>query len=292
MYLWDGISEFVAVAETESFTLASQRLNISIAHVSRQIAALENRLGTKLFYRTTRKVSLTEEGTIYYRHCRQLQTGLEEAERAISNLKDSPQGLVKLTAPVAYGEKFIMPLLNDFMVQYPSIEFSVDLTNRTLDLIEGGYDLAIRLGKLADSSLMAKPLSSRTHYVAASPSYVEKYGQPHTLSELSQHNCLIGNHNYWRFVENGRERNIKVRGNLNCNSGYALRDAALKGIGIVQLPDYYIEEDIQAGRLLSFLDSHREAKEGIWALYPQNRHLSAKVRVLVDYLAENLIEQN
>lgn len=104
MYLWDGISEFVAVAEAESFTLAAQRLNISTAHVSRQVSTLENRLGTKLFYRTTRKVSLTEEGTIYYRHCRQLQTGLEEAERAISNLKDSPQGLVKLTAPVAYGE--------------------------------------------------------------------------------------------------------------------------------------------------------------------------------------------
>lgn len=126
MYLWDGISEFVAVAEAENFTLAAQRLNVSTAHVSRQIGALENRLGTKLFYRTTRKVSLTEEGTIYYRHCRQLQTGLEEAERAITDLKDSPQGLVKLTAPVAYGEKFIMPLLNDFMVQYPSVECNVD----------------------------------------------------------------------------------------------------------------------------------------------------------------------
>lgn len=292
MHLWDGISEFIAVAEAESFTLAAQRLTISTAHVSRQVSALENRLGTKLFYRTTRKVSLTEEGAIYYRHCRQLQTSLEEAERAISNLKDSPQGLVKLTAPVAYGEKYIMPLLNDFMVQYPSVEFSVELTNRTLDLVEGGYDLAIRLGKLADSSLMAKPLSSRTHFVCASPAYIEKYGEPHSLSELNQHNCLIGNHHYWRFMENGRERNIKVKGKLHCNSGYALRDAALKGIGIVQLPDYYIEEDIQAGHLVSLLDSYSEAKEGIWALYPHNRHLSPKIRVLVDYLALKLAQQD
>ncbi|MCE9684786.1 LysR family transcriptional regulator [Shewanella sp. AS16] len=292
MYLWEGISEFVAVAENESFTLAARHLDISTAHVSRQVAALENRLGTKLFYRTTRKVSLTEEGGLYYRHCRQLQTGLEEAERAITSLSGTPQGLVKLTAPVAYGEKYIMPLLSDFMVRYPSIELSVDLTNRTVDLVEAGYDLAIRLGKLADSSLVAKPLSARTHYVCAAPAYLATYGEPHSLSELGRHNCLIGNHNYWRFIDAGKERNIKVRGRLACNSGYALRDAAIKAIGLVQLPDYYVDADLQAGRLVSVLNGYREAREGIWALYPQNRHLSPKVRLLVDFLAQRLAEQD
>jgi len=288
MFLWEGVSEFVSVAQTSSFTGASKILGISTAQVSRQVSALENRLNTKLFYRTTRKVSLTEEGSVYYRHCRQVMAGLEDAERAISNLRNAPQGLVKLTAPVTYGEKYIMPLVIDFMAQYPEVEVNVVLSNQTVDLVEGGYDLAIRLGKLGDSSMMAKRLTSRTQYVCASPKYLEQFGIPHSLSELKQHNCLVGNTDHWRFIESGKEKSIRVSGSLTCNSGYGLRDAAIKGIGLIKLPDYYISEDLKSGDLVSILENYQEPEEGIWALYPQNRHLSPKVRLLVDYLAEQL----
>jgi len=288
MFLWEGVSEFVSVAQTSSFTSASKILGISTAQVSRQVSALENRLNTKLFYRTTRKVSLTEEGSVYYRHCRQVMAGLEDAERAISNLRNAPQGLVKLTAPVTYGEKYIMPLVIDFMTQYPEVEVNVVLSNQTVDLVEGGYDLAIRLGKLGDSSMMAKRLTSRTQYVCASPKYLEQFGIPHSLSELKQHNCLVGNTDHWRFIESGKEKSIRVSGSLTCNSGYGLRDAAIKGIGLIKLPDYYISEDLKSGDLVSILENYQEPEEGIWALYPQNRHLSPKVRLLVDCLAEQL----
>ncbi len=285
---WEGICEFVHVAETESFTRAAKKLAISTAQVSRQISALEKRLNIKLFYRTTRKVSLTQEGQIFYQHCRSVLDGLEDAERAITNLQSKPQGRVKLTAPVTYGEQQILPLINDFVQQYTDVEVFASLGNQQVDLVEEGYDLAIRLGKLSDSTLMARKLATRTNFVCASPGYLEKYGVPHSLSELGQHNCLLGTLDYWRFKESGREKNVRVTGNLRYNSGFALVDAALKSLGIVQLPDYYVQEHLKSGALVSVLNNYREAEEGIWAVYPHNRHLSPKVRLLVDYLAEHL----
>lgn len=288
MFIWEGVSEFVAVAEMESFTGAAKRLGISTAQVSRQISALETRLSTKLFYRTTRKVSVTEAGQIYYQHCRQVLDGLEEAERTITNLQLAPRGKLRLTAPVTYGEKTIAPLVNDFVLRYPELEVQMRLTNQKLDLVAEGYDLAVRLGKLEDSSMMARRLASRTQYVCASPDYLSTYGVPHTLSELELHNCLQGNLDYWRFQDQGKARNIRVKGNIRCNSGWALLDAALKGIGIVQLPDYYVQPSLESGQLISLLEHYQEPDDGIWALYPHNRHLSPKVRMLLDFLSEAL----
>ena len=288
MFNWEGVSEFVAVAETESFTKAAARLGISTAQVSRQVSALETRLAAKLFHRTTRKVSVTEVGRVYYQHCRQVLDGLDEAERAITNLQTTPRGLLKITAPVTYGEGTIAPLINDFLTQYPELEVQMNLTNLKVDLVDQGYDLAIRLGQLEDSSMMAKRLGSRTQYVCASPSYVSTYGLPHTLSELDQHNCLIGTLDYWRFQEKGKARNVRIKGNLSCNSGHALVDAAIKGLGIIQLPDYYVNPFIASGELVSLLENNRQADEGIWALYPHNRHLSPKVRMLLDFLGDEL----
>ena len=288
MFNWEGVSEFVAVAETESFTKAAARLGISTAQVSRQVSALETRLAAKLFHRTTRKVSVTEVGRVYYQHCRQVLDGLDEAERAITNLQTTPRGLLKITAPVTYGEGTIAPLINDFLTQYPELEVQMNLTNLKVDLVDQGYDLAIRLGQLEDSSMMAKRLGSRTQYVCASPSYVSTYGLPHTLSELEQHNCLIGTLDYWRFQEKGKARNVRIKGNLSCNSGHALVDAAIKGLGIIQLPDYYVNPLIASGELVSLLENNRQADEGIWALYPHNRHLSPKVRMLLDFLGDKL----
>lgn len=285
---WEGVSEFVAVAETESFTQAGRRLGISTAQVSRQVRNLEDRLASKLLYRTTRKVSLTEAGSLYYQHCRAVLDGLDEAERAITNLQGTPRGRIKLTAPVTYGEDIIAPLVNEFVARYPALTVSLHLTNQTVDLIDGGYDLAIRLGKLQDSTLIARKLATRTLHVCGSASYIRTHGRPHSLSELEQHNCLQGSNDFWRFREQGRERTIRVRGNLHCNSGKGLVDAALKGIGLVQLPDYYVQPYLDDGSLISMLENVREPEEGIWALYPQNRHLSQKVRMLVDHLAANI----
>ena len=289
---WDGISEFVYVAEYESFTRAAKELGISTAQVSRQISALEKRLNIKLLYRTTRKVTLTEEGRVFYQHCRSVLDGLDAAEQAVSNLQSKPQGRIKLTAPVTYGEQQLLPLVNDFMVQYSDIEVTAFLSNQKIDLVDGGYDLAIRIGKLSDSTMMAKKLSRRTNFVCAAPTYLEKYGTPHALSELSQHNCLLGTRDYWHFIENGKnadkEKNLRVSGTVQYNSGHSLVDAALKGLGIVQLPDYYVQKYLASGELVSLLDNYREPEESIWAIYPHNRHLSPKIRLLVDYLAERL----
>lgn len=288
MFIWAGVSEFVAVAETENFTAAAKKLGISTAQVSRQVSALEARLSTKLFYRTTRKVSTTEAGQIYYQHCRQVLDSLEEAERTMTNLQLVPRGQLRLTAPVTFGEKIIAPLVNDFVLRYPELEIQLNLTNQKLDLVAGGYDLAVRLGKLEDSSMMAKRLSSRTLYVCASPEYLSTYGAPHSLAELEQHNCLQGNLDYWRFQEKGKPHNIRIKGNIKCDSGWALLDAAQKGIGIVQLPDYYVQPFLASGQLVSLLEHYQGADDGIWGIYPHNRHMSPKVRMLLDYLSESL----
>lgn len=285
---WEGISEFVNVAETKSFTQASKKLSISIAQVSRQVNTLENRLNIKLFNRTTRKVALTEEGQVFYQHCRGVLDGLDAAERAVTNLQSKPQGMIKLTAPVTYGEQQILPLINNFMMQYKEIEVSAYLSNQQIDLVDEGFDLAIRLGKLSDSSMMAKKLAQRTSYVCASPAYLKKYGTPHSLSELDKHSCLLGTRDYWHFNNNGKEKNIRVTGKLRCNSGFGLVDAALKGLGIIQLPDYYIKEHLSKGSLITVLDNYKVPDEGIWAIYPQNRHLSPKIRLMVDFLLTHL----
>ncbi|MCC5452035.1 LysR family transcriptional regulator [Rheinheimera sp. UJ51] len=288
MKQWIGISEFVAVAEQHSFTKAAKQLGISVAQVSRNIAELEASLAIKLLYRSTRSVSLTEEGLLYLQHCRHLVASLDEANRTLANLKATPRGQIKLTAPVFYGETRIAPLLHDFMLRYPDTELDLQLSNNKLDLVQGGYDLAIRLGTLESSSLIARKLASRTQYVVAAPAYLAQHGTPTSLTALAQHQCLTGTVANWRFMQQGKIVQFKPQGRIVCNSGVALRDAALKGLGLVQLPDYYVSDNLQQGELVAVLSELRQPDEGIWAIYPQNRHLSAKVRVLVDYLASKL----
>ncbi|MGF1865502.1 LysR substrate-binding domain-containing protein [Enterovibrio norvegicus] len=285
---WQGVSEFVAVAETASFTKAAQRLGTSTAHVSRQVSLLEDRLDTRLLFRTTRRVSLTDEGDTYFQHCRLLLDGLREAESALTQLKESPRGQIKLTAPVTYGEQMIMPIILDFMIQYPDVEIDVDLTNNQLDLIDSGCDFAIRLGRLANSSLVCKRLATRKLIVCGSPTYLATNGTPHTLSELGQHNCLRGQHDYWRFREDGRERNIRISGSLRCNSGIALLDAAKQGSGLIQLPDYYLQTSLDEGSVVRVLNNYQDLEEGIWALFPHRRLQPLRVKMLVAFLTDAL----
>ncbi|UPQ87338.1 LysR family transcriptional regulator [Vibrio sinaloensis] len=285
---WDGITEFVAVVETQSFTAASEKLSTSVANISRRINALEKKLAVKLFVRTTRKVSVTEAGATYYQHCKPLVEGLMLAELAVTQLQATPTGRIKMTAPVTFGEQILAPLMHEFLLQYPHIELDLFLSNQRLDLVQEGYDLAIRLGKLEDSTMMARKLLDRHVFACASREYLEHHGEPHTLSELKQHQCLRGSNSYWRFEQDGAERLIHVEGRIQCNSGYALVDAALKGLGIVQLPDYYVQPYLATGELVEVLTSYRGNQEGIWALYPQNRMLTSKVRTLIDYLSTAL----
>lgn len=300
MAKWEGVTEFVAIVETGSFTEAAKRVGISTAQVSRQVSQLEQRLNSKLLYRTTRKVSVTEAGQVYYQHCRQVLEGLAEAERALTQLQTSPKGKLKITAPITYGENIIAPLLNDFALRYPELEIQLLLSNQRFDLVDQGIDLAIRIGRLENSSMIAKQLAVRSLYTCAAPAYLSQHGEPHTLSELSRHNCLLGTLDYWRFQDasvqpphaqkqdKAKERNLRVSGSLRYNSGTALLDAVLKGIGIVQLPDFYVRTYLEQGLLVELLTQYQPQDEVIWALYPHNRQLSPKVRLLVDCLLTQL----
>lgn len=291
MSRWSGVDEFVSVAELGQFNGAAKKLGVSTSHVSRQIARLEERLQTRLFYRSTRRVTLTEAGQTFLQHCQRLQDARDEAMQAVSDLSSEPKGLLRMTCSVAYGEDFIMPLVNDFMCQYPQLRIEMNLTNQTLDLLHGQFDLAIRLGRLQDSRLVATRLAPRRMYLCAAPAYLERHGAPHSLSELPRHNCLIGSSDTWNFAEAGREIPVRVQGTWRCNSGRVVLDAALRGFGLCQLPDYYVQEHLRSGALRSLLPQHEPPHTAVWALYPQQRHLSPKVRKLVDYLKKGLSER-
>ena len=288
MNLWQGVNEFVAVAESNSFTKAAAQLDISTAQVSRQVRLLEARLGTDLLYRTTRRVHLTEAGQLYYQSCRPLLEALNDAGHAVQELQSVPQGLIRLTAPVTWGERHLTSLLNDFLTQYPDIRIYCELTNEKLDLIAKDYDLAIRLGRADTPQLIAKRLSGRFLSTCASPGYLNEHGTPRTLNDLAGHNCLMGTLDYWRFRDASGERMLRIQGRLRCNSGQALLDAALRGLGIIQLPDYYTREPLASGELTEILTDHAPDEEGVWALYPPGRQLSPKIRILLDFLSERL----
>ena len=292
MNRWEGLDEFVAVAECGQFSAAAERLSLSSSQVSRQIARLEERLQTRLFYRSTRRVALTEAGQTFLQHCQRLQDAREEALRAVGDLGSEPKGLLRMTCAVAYGERFIVPLVTDFMVLHPQLRVDIELSNRTLDLLHEGLDLAIRLGRLQDSRLVATRLAPRQMYLCAAPAYLQRYGRPHSLSELTRHNCLIGSSDLWSFQASGRDSSLRVQGNWRCNSGQAVLEAALRGIGLCQLPDYYVLEHLRSGALVSLLDNQQPPDTAVWALYPQQRHLSPKVRQLVEFLKQGLAQRS
>ena len=284
--MWEGIVEFVAVIESKSFTLAAQQLGISTAKVSRQVTALEARLSTKLLSRTTRVVTPTELGQQFYHRCRHILDQLDDAHVLLNEQLDTPSGSLTITAPVTYGETVVAPLINDFILLYPRLNVTLNLNNQVLDLVQENYDLAIRLGYLENSSLKARRLGSRTLYTCASPHYLAEHGMPTTVTQLKQHQCIAGTASHWQFNINGRHVSHRVQPRLKCNSGVAVRDAARKGLGIIQLPDYYVSEDINTGALQAILPHNQVDDDGIWAVYPHTRHVPAKVRLLVDFLVD------
>jgi DNA-binding transcriptional LysR family regulator len=285
---WEGLEAFVAVAEGASFTAAAERLGVSTSHVSRSIARLEERLQARLFYRSTRRVTLTETGQTFLQHCRQLQDGYDEALRVVQDLGGTPKGLLRMTCAVAYGERFVVPLVNEFMAAYPDLQVEIELSNQVRDIVQDGFDLAVRLGHVPESRLVATRLAPRRMYLCAAPAYLEGHGTPRTLAELGQHNCLLGTSDHWEFLVEGRAVSQRVYGNWRCNSGQAVLDAALRGFGLCQLPDYYVCEHLAQGSLRALLPENEPPGTAVWALYPQRRHLSPKVHLLVEFLKKHL----
>ncbi|GGW91027.1 LysR substrate-binding domain-containing protein [Alteromonas halophila] len=287
-HTWQGIAEFVGVVESGSFTAASRRLQVSNAQVSRQVSQLEQRLGVQLLHRTTRRVKVTEPGQRYYQQCRQLIDGFNACERALTEQQASPRGTLRLTAPINYGERVLMPLLITFQQRYPQLHLDIELSNARLDIVDAGLDMAIRLGRLQDSRLRHRQLASRKVHTCASPGYLAAHGCPTRLSDLDSHNCLVGSLGYWRFADNGREQTLNVSGSLRCNSGLSLRDCALQDIGIIQLPEEYVAPCLKDGTLVEILIDQRPDSEGIWGLYPQTRWVAPGVSLLLDYLQAQL----
>ncbi len=283
---WESIEAFERVVRLESFSRAAEDLGVSRSHISRQIAALENRLDAQLLLRTTRKVSPTEVGQAFYLRCREILDNLAEAEQGIVDLQERPRGILRVTVGGAFGEDFIAPATVEFMREHPDLSVELDFSNRLIDLISEGYDLAVRAGTLKDSSLIARRICNRKLLTCASPAYLERNGNPSTIHALNNHNCLLGTLETWRFREGGKNFDLRVQGNWRSNNGRALLNAARLGLGVVQLPSFYLEADLADGKLVTVLEPYNPTDTGIWAVYPHNRHLSAKVRLFVNFLAE------
>ena len=285
---WEAMEAFIEVVRQGSFSAAASQLKVSPSHISRLITQLESELSCTLLFRTTRRIRLSEAGELYYQHCRGLPETLSSAEEVVSTLNQAPVGAFKMTCATTFGERFIAPVMNDFLISHPKIELELHLTNREVDIIEEGYDLAIRMGSLKDSSHLSRRLCDREEFLCASKEYVAQHGMPHTLAELSKHHCLSGSKNYWLFQQNGQRKEVKIPSAWRSNSGPALLDAVRKGLGIAQLPDYYVKEDLARGQLIALLPQYQYPYSGVWLVYPKVRHSSPKLQRICDYLIEHV----
>ena len=275
---------FAKVVETKSFTAAARELGLSKSAVSKQVSALEDRLGARLLNRTTRRLALTEVGAAFYDRCSRIVAEADEAELAVTHMTAEPRGELRVNIPFSFGQRHVAPLLCEFMRTYPEVSIDVTLEDRYVDLIADGYDLAIRVGNLTDSSLIARKLASTRPLVVASPDYWAQHGKPLHPRELADHQCLIYTYqrmgNVWQFGE----ETVRVNGRMHANNGDVLRMAAVDGHGVAVTPDFIIWQDVREGRLEVALEDYELPPFGIYAVYPHSRHLSPKVRAFVDFL--------
>jgi len=286
-----AIQVFAQVVESGSFAKAAERLGVSTSAASRQIAELEGHLQTRLLNRTTRRVSLTESGRAFYERSVQLLADLEEAEQEAAQAAVVPRGTIRLTTSVNFGVRHVAPAIAEFLARYPDVRFDVSLADRMVDLVEEGFDLAIRIGEPGGENLVARKLGETRLVPCASPGYLAEHGAPTTPEELAQHNCLtyeyVSPRKVWRFRDKaGAERHVRVSGALHSNNGDILAEAAARGAGIVFEPAFIVGPDVRAGRLVPLLQDFVPAPLPIYALYPSRKHLSAKVRRFVEFLVE------
>jgi DNA-binding transcriptional LysR family regulator len=288
---FSSMEAFVRVAEAKSFTAAAKRMRLSKSLVSRQVAALEAELGVRLLQRTTRSLTLTEAGERYFEASQRILAQLEEAKLSVSTLQAAPRGRLLVNAPMSFGFLHLAPVLPQFLERHREIEIEMTLNDRFIDLIEEGFDMAVRIGRLPDSSLVARKLAPLRRTVSASPAYLARHGTPAVPDDLKAHECLcysnLARSEEWRFVHaDGRPWPVEVKGRLRANNGDALRAAALQGAGIANLPSFIIGADLQAGRLVSLLADYVPQDAAIYAVYPHSRHLSPKVRAFTEFLAQ------
>lgn len=285
------LEAFAAVVSTGNFTRASNALGISKSYVSKQVAALEERLGVRLLNRTTRKSTPTEAGAGFYERAVRILEDLEEAEAAVTEQQTVPKGKLRLTVGMDFGLLYIAPAVAELMASYPELSIDVAFEDRLVDLVSEGFDLAIRVGRLKDSSLIAKKLADSRQIVCGSPAYFAEHGEPSTPEDVAAHRCLIYTYQVdgpaWRFPVDGDVRTVRVTGSFAANNGRALVEAAVHGVGLIQTPEFLCCHELRSGALRQVLTGY-ESLLPIWAVYPHNRHLSAKVRVFVDFLAERL----
>ena len=286
-----GLEVFAKVAAAGSLSAAARALGMSQTMVTKHIAALEARLGAKLFHRTTRRLSITEAGRSYLESSERILAEIEAADAAVAADRVEPRGMLRINAPVSFGTRQIAPLLAEFAARYPRTSVELGLNDRLVDLAEEGWDLAIRIGNLSDSSLIARRIAPCRIVVCAAPSYLEARGIPPTVSSLSAHNCLGYTLSQrtpvdrWTFGARG-EVSVRVSGNLRANNGDALLAGALAGQGIIHQPSFIVADDLRAGRLVALTLDHPNVElGGIYAVYLPDRHPPAKVRAFIDFIA-------
>lgn len=283
-----GMNVFVRVAKAGSFAGAARDLGISRAMATKHVMQLENNLGTRLFNRTTRSLSLTEAGASYLGRCRQVLTDIEEMEEAITHLQSEPRGRIKISAPHYIGAAHIAPALAEFLSLYPDLSVNMMLQGAPGDLVDEAIDIAIVLGALDDTSLIARKLASSPLVVCGSPDYFAKYGVPEKPEDLVEHSCLVNwaipPRNQWQFRGNGNVIEVKVSGRMQANAADPIRIAADKGLGLLMLPSYIVGRDIEKGKLQVVLGDYMGLPLDINAVYPHRKFLSAKVRLFLNFL--------
>ncbi|HRA77785.1 MAG TPA: LysR family transcriptional regulator [Burkholderiaceae bacterium] len=283
------IETFVAVATRGSLSAAAQAEGVAPAVIGRRIDALEERLGVKLLVRTTRRITLTFEGSAFLEDCQRLLNDFYDAEASVSLGGVKASGHLRVTAPAGFGRVHVAPLLPAFLDAHRDVSISLDLTDRLVDIVNEGIDVAIRIGVLDDSSLVGLKLADNRRVVVASPAYLEAHGEPASPAELARHDCLTfgtyGNQaRGWQFTIDDRLVSMRVAGTMECNDGAVLRDWALAGRGLAWRSMWEVGEDLKGGRLRSVLDEYSAPDNAIYALFPQRKHLPLRVRMFVDYL--------
>jgi DNA-binding transcriptional LysR family regulator len=289
-----SLTAFVRVVDSGGFSAAGRKLNMSTTMVSNHVQALEDRLGARLLNRTTRKVSLTEVGKAYYDRCIQILADLEQADGIAGALQSTPRGTLRIYS-ATHIVPFVAPVVAEFLASFPEVKVDLTMGERTIDLIDEGFDLAIRLTPPPDSSLVVRSLATWRHVLCCSPAYLEKHGPLRQLAELASHNCvrhvLYPYGDEWHFVDRkGAPIAVRVTGNLVTNSGETVRTAALQGVGICLAPGFLIGDVLGSGHLVRLLSDYRPVDFAMNAVYPHRHHLSAKVRSFIDLLAQHSAE--
>ncbi|RZA30247.1 MAG: LysR family transcriptional regulator [Proteobacteria bacterium] len=281
---------FCTVVEKSSFVGAGESLKMSKAAISRYVSGLEERLGTRLLHRTTRRLSLTDEGRQFYHQAKDVLAMMDAAEEAVSSAAPEPTGVLRVNAPVSFGIMHLGPIWADFMQAYPRVELDINLNDRLVDLVEEGFDAAVRIARMENSSLVGRRLASTRMCLCASPTYLERHPPVLTLADLTKHGVIAYSHfasgSDWLFEGPDGPENVRTRSVVRCNNGDTCRSIALAGGGISLQPSFMVAEDLRAGTLVEVLEHYRSIELGVYVVYPSRKQLPPKVRALVNFLVE------